>query len=138
MNESEPYSKRRSGRGWPAFMGGLFGSGFIAAFVALIPAYIPAPRNFEWVKSGLAPADCAASDTVATFATPKPHAANCGSSDVDTIAVCRDGIEYKNLSNPKNDASFAWCSYKAIKAEYCKDGKNPGIVWVCREIQKKI
>ena|SRR5215471_2851901 len=123
--------------GWAAFIGALLGSGVISALIGLVPTYFPAPRSFEWVKSGLPPGDCTASDTAATYDTPKPQAINCAASDLDTIAVCWDGTEYKNGGNPKHDSSAQWCTYKAINADHCKGGVNPGIIWTCRVVQKR-
>ena len=132
--------KNASGSGWSAFLGAVLGSGVMSALVGLIPIYFPAPRSFEWAKTGLPAGDCTATDTAATYFTSSqatvPQAENCGAGDVDTIAVCWDGVQYKNAANPRNDSSARWCTYKAIKVDQCKGGVNPGIIWACRAVQK--
>ena len=120
----------------PAFFGAILGSGVIAALVPLLPVYFPPHRNFEWVKAGVPPNDCAKDDTEATYSTPKPRSENCSAPDEGTIAVCWDGIEHKNAANPKGDPSVQWCTYKAISPDQCTGGASPGIMWVCKQVPK--
>jgi hypothetical protein len=121
---------------WSTFLAAALGSGAVAAaLVALIPIYFPAPRSFEWVKSGLPANDCNYNDTAATYSKPIPQG-NCSAADVDTIALCWDGTQYKNASNPQKNASLPWCTYKAIKADQCKGSGTHGIIWTCRAVQK--
>jgi hypothetical protein len=122
--------------GWSAFVGAILGSSVIAALIALLPTYIPPGRVFEWAKVPGSPKDCGAVDTASTYAVPKPDPVNCSASDVGTIAICWDGVEYKNPLNPKKDPTFAWCTYKAISPEQCNGGLYNGIVWQCKQVPR--
>jgi hypothetical protein len=119
----------------PVFIA-ILGSGVIAALIGLIPQYFPRspppppPPTFEWVKAGVPANDCSQQDTGQIYARAMPPQ-YCSVQDKDTIAVCWDGMEYKNALNPRNDASLPWCSYKAVKPDQCKEGRFPGVIWTC-------
>jgi len=122
--------------GWPAFLGAILGSGVIASLVPLLPVYLPPSRTFEWTKVPGSPNDCGGVDTAATYSTAKPGPVNCSASDVGTIAVCWDGAEYKNASNPQKDPTLAWCTYKAMSPAQCRGGSNIGLIWECKQVPK--
>lgn len=129
-------SKGQARGGWFAFAGAVLGSGVIAALVPLIPSYFPPSRTFEWSKVPEPASDCGATDTAATYSVAKPGPKNCSASDVGTIAVCWDGVEYKNAANPKHDPALPWCTYKAISPAKCHGGSSSGIVWECKQVPK--
>jgi hypothetical protein len=125
--------------GWAAFFGAILGSSVITAIIPLLPIYLPPSRVFEWSKVPGPPKDCGAVDTAATYSTrppPKPAPENCSASDEGTIAICWDGIEYKNPLNPKRDPALPWCTYKATSPDKCQGGQYSGIVWQCKQVPK--
>lgn len=82
-------------------------------------------ESFAWARVG--PGDCGANDIGQTTGSAVPAANACNIAKIGTIAVCWDGVNYKNPSQ-----SGQWCTYKSRAANPCRGGGNPGFVYECR------
>lgn len=70
-----------------------------------------------------------------TEGTDRPDVGRCP-LNLSYIAICWDGVKYKNASNTKKDPTLAWCTYKTLTPTQCRAlGRagpgTPGRVYVC-------
>jgi len=127
-----------------ALLGGvcaIIGGGMVAlingAFGAL-PTYIPPNHHGFQIVPGDRKS-CNGADISATYSGSRPTDGLCEFGTEGTIAVCWDGKDSHNKSNPSSDATLAWCTYKHVTPAQCEGGSKgaEGIIWVCKDNIKK-
>jgi len=89
--------------------------------VAAAPGVQGAPG---WVPRGFG--DCTANDWASTSGL-QVDAAKCTPQTAGRVAVCWNGVTYKNPSR-----AGAWCTYKTVPLVRCTGGSNPGYLFECR------
>jgi hypothetical protein len=92
---------------------------------AKLPALAATKRSTSgWTKLGIS--DCTGQDTARSKGNEVPEAALCSKAKKGTVAVCWDGVRFKN-------GAERWCTYKDASAQSCKGGTAPGVIYECRE-----
>lgn len=112
-----------------AIIGGVFG--LLTAAIALAPTYLP-HADYDWRPTGQNSA-CAYDDTSASYNVDEPDKKLCDFRHVDTIAVCWNGADKQNGSNPAGLKTMHWCTYKTTSVAEClkKTTVPLGTMWVC-------
>jgi hypothetical protein len=78
--------------------------------------------TYEWRPAGTG--DCSGRDIGQSIGTEKPVQDKCDAGFEGRIAVCWDGVNYKN-------GPSRWCTYKSATPETCTGGSARGVMFQC-------
>ncbi len=96
------------------------------------------PPNLTTHEWTLMPGEgnCGHNDRGASYKSAEPIKDQCSSTVVNSIAVCWDGKDHRNASNPESSATMPWCTYKSVTPSQCKADEPKGLVWQCQKKSK--